>query len=89
MKGVVKGFLRYKMSRHFKNIGTCQFMRSNEGGESAFPPLGSGACRGAIIKRFDGDDSFVIPILYIEKGFRKVKKRVKNAQLLCSIRCSV
>ena len=26
MKGVAKGFLRYKMSRHFKNIGTCQFM---------------------------------------------------------------
>ena len=34
-----------------------------------------------IAKRFDGDDSFAIPILYIEKGFCKVKKRVKNAQL--------
>ena len=42
-----------------------------------------------IAKRFDGDDSFAIPILYIEKGFCKVKKRVKNAQLLCSIGCSV
>ena len=30
-----------------------------------------------IAKRFDGDDSFAIPILYIEKGFCKVKKRVK------------
>ena len=30
-----------------------------------------------IVKRFDGDDSFAIPILYIEKGFFKVKKRVK------------
>ena len=30
-----------------------------------------------IAKRFDGDDSFAIPILYIEKGFFKVKKRVK------------
>ena len=30
-----------------------------------------------IAKRFDGDDSFTIPILYIEKGFCKVKKRVK------------
>ena len=30
-----------------------------------------------IAKRFDGDDSFAIPILYIEKGFYKVKKRVK------------
>ena len=42
-----------------------------------------------IVKRFDGDDSFAIPILYIEKGFYKVTKRVKNAQLLCSIGCSV
>ena len=30
-----------------------------------------------IAKRFDGDDSFAISILYIEKGFCKVKKRVK------------
>ena len=42
-----------------------------------------------IAKRFDGDDSFAIPILYIEKGFCKVKKSVENAQLLCSIGCSV
>ena len=26
MNGVAKGFLRYKMLRHFKNIGTGQFM---------------------------------------------------------------
>ena len=31
----------------------------------------------SIAKGFDGDDSFAIPILYIEKGFCKVKKRVK------------
>ena len=31
----------------------------------------------SIAKRFDGDDSFAIPILYIEEGFCKVKKRVK------------
>ena len=41
----------------------------NEGGESALSPRGSGACRGdiPIVKRFDGDDSFAIPILYIER----------------------
>ena len=39
----------------------------------------------SIAKRFEGDDSFAIPILYIEKGLCKVKRRVKNAQLLCSI----
>ena len=27
MWAVAKGFLRYKMSRHFKNIDTCLFMR--------------------------------------------------------------
>ena len=42
-----------------------------------------------IVKRFDGDDSFAIPILYTEKGFCKDKKSVENAQLLCSIVCSV
>ena len=42
-----------------------------------------------IAKRFDGDDSFAIPILYIEKGFCKVKKWVKISQLLCSHGCRV
>ena len=35
-----------------------------------------------IVKRFDGDDSFAIPILYIEKGFCKVKKRVKKCSAI-------
>ena len=43
----------------------------------------------SIAKRFDGDDSFAISILYKEKGFCKVEKRVKNAQLFCIIGCSV
>ena len=42
-----------------------------------------------VAKRFDGDDSFAIPILYLEKCFCKVKRRVKNAQLFCIIGCSV
>ena len=42
-----------------------------------------------IVKRFDGDDSFAIPILDKEKGFCKVEKRVKNAQLFCIIGYSV
>ena len=78
---------------------------SNEGGESALPSLGSSACRGDIFycekvwwRWFNtmilllrlNFASFAIPNLYIqEKGFRKVKKWVKNAQLSCSIACSV
>ena len=38
-----------------------------------------------IAKRFDGDDSFAIPILYIEKGFCKVKKRVKKMLSYCVV----